>query len=187
MTCYEVEQLLDEYIDGQLSKTVIKQIRAHLRQCQDCAKKYEAYEQMHQDVSQLGLIRCPENVVTSVYQALELEGNGKKRALIFDWLSDLLSSPAFALRFAGAVIVIVLLITVIYLKFSNRPQVSVQYTNEEVEQAKNQVKLTLAYINQITSRTEDIIEKQVLPENILKPMKSSIRAAFKPLFNGGES
>ena len=60
-----------------------------------------------------------------------------------------------------------------------------QYSTQEIEQATDQVKLALAYLNQVTSRTEEIIEKQILPQQVIKPMKSSIKTALKPLINGG--
>jgi hypothetical protein len=65
------------------------------------------------------------------------------------------------------------------------PPIAQSYSTQEVEQATDQVKLALAYLNQVTSRTEEILEKQVFPQDVIKPMKSSLKNALKPLINGG--
>ena len=75
----------------------------------------------------------------------------------------------------------------IYPKMNRQTNIKKQYTEAEIEQATDQVKLALSYFNEITNRTQKILEERVLPKQVIEPMKSSIRTAIKPLLNGGES
>ncbi len=60
------------------------------------------------------------------------------------------------------------------------------YSEEEIEQAKKDVELALAYVSHYAKKTESVIEQQVFSKPFVKPLKSTLQIAFKPLLNGGK-
>ena len=185
MDCKICENLMDDYFDRHLTRKKRKQISRHLKLCQQCSSAYREYETILGSIHNLEIKQCPDEIVDSVYGILNITETPKHRKSIFDLIGEFMYLHTRQLGLAGAAVVVFFFVILIHSKINKPPQLQHQYSIEEVEQAKDQVKLALAYLNQITSRTGEIIEKQVLPEHVIKPMKSSIKAAIKPLINGG--
>jgi len=187
MNCEECENLMDEFFHHELSFKVKRQIRGHLKSCPKCQAVSQEYDNMLQELRSLEVHRCPNVVVEKVFDILNLaEGPGYRISLLEKFV-EFLNRYRLRTGLVGAAVLIILAMIIIYPRLSQKPHVKQQYSEVQIEQAKDQVKMALAYFNEITSRTQRIIEEQVLPQQVIKPMKSSIRTAIKPLIDGGES
>ena len=185
MDCKECQKLMHDYFDRHLSRKKRKQISEHLKMCQKCSTKFQEYEQMLISIQNIEIKKCPNEVVDSVFNILNIHGKTGRRKSIFDRLNEFLFLYSRQLGITGAAVMVFFFVILIHSKINKPPQVKRQYSTHEVQQATDQVKLALAYLNQVTSRTEEIIEQQILPQQVIKPMKSSIKTALKPLINGG--
>jgi hypothetical protein len=187
MNCQECQNLVDEYFHHELSFKIKKRVRGHLKGCSACETEYLQYEKMLQEIDSLGIQPCPEEVTEQVFQILNLADETTKHFSFIEKIINFLNRYRWKFALAGATVVIVFFMILIYPKINRPTNIKQQYTEAEIEQATDQVKLALAYFNEITSRTQKIIEEQVLPHQVIEPMKSSIKTAIKPLLNGGES
>ncbi len=187
MNCQECQNLMDEYFHHELSFKIKKQVRGHLKNCSTCQTEYLQYGKMLQEIGSLGIQPCPDEVNERVFQILNLADEKTVHFSFIEKIFNILNRYRWKVSLAGATVAIVFFIILIYPKINRQTNIKQQYTETEIEQATDQVKLALAYFNEITSRTQKIIEEQVLPNQVIEPMKSSIKTAIKPLLNGGES
>lgn len=179
MDCKECEKLMDDYCDRHLSRKKKKQIPEHLKICKECATKFREYKKMLVSIQNIGMKKCPDEVVDSVFDILSIDGKSLRRKSILDRINEFLFLYSRQLGITGAAVMVFFFVILIHSKINKPPQVKRQYSTHEVRQATDQVKLALAYLNQVTSRTEEIIEKQILHQQVIKPMKSSIKTALK--------
>ena len=185
MDCKIINNLMDDYFDGHLPRKKRKQVSGHLTTCSGCSETFRDYENMLKSMRDVEMKKCPNNVVESVYDILNIEKKFSSRKSVFDRINEFLFLYSRRLTIAGAAATVFLFMFLLTSQIDRTPHVEQQFTTQDVEQATDQVKLALAYFNQVTSRTEEIIEKQILPQHVIKPMKSSFRTALKPLINGG--
>ena len=185
MDCKKCLEQKENYFDRQVSGKNRKAIKNHLENCPDCSGAFKEYEQMFGELKNLETKKCPDEIVDSVYQILSLDETRERRKPVWEFLTEFFFMHTRQLKFAVVAVSIFLLTVLVYDKINQPQNLSTEYTTEEIAEATDQVKLALAYFNQATSRTEEILQKQVLPEQVIKPMKASIKTAFKPLMNGG--
>lgn len=187
MNCQECQNLKDGYFHHELSFKIKKQVRAHLKICSTCCAEYLQYEKLLQEIGSLKIQPCPDEVTERVFEILSLDENKAIRISLIEKFIKFVNRYRWKIVVAGAVAVVIPCMIVIYPIITRQTMNKQHYTEAEIEQAKDQVKLALAYFNMITSRTQKILEEQVLPQQVIEPMKSSIKTAIKPLLNGGES
>ena len=185
MNCKECEKLMDDYFDSSLSRKKRKFINEHLRSCLKCSETFREYEIMLNSIQNFELKKCPDEVVDSVFDIININDKFSRRKSVLDRINEFLFLYSRQLGIVGATVTVFFCIFLISSQINRTIPKHQQYTTQDVEQATSQVKLALAYFNQVTSRTEEIIEKQILPQQVLKPMKTSIKTALKPLINGG--
>jgi len=187
MNCQECQNFVDEYFHHELSFKIKQQVRGHLKGCSVCQTEYLQYEKMLQEISSLEIQPCPDEVTERVFQILNLADEKKIHFSFIENIINFLSRYRWKVVLTGATAVIVFFLILFYPKINRQTDIKQQYSEAEIRQATDQVKLALAYFSEITNRTQKIIEEQVLPHQVIEPMKSSIKTAIKPLLNGGES
>jgi len=185
MNCKECETLMDDYFDRSLSWKKKKLVSEHIRSCQGCSESFQEYEKMLKSIQNIEIKKCPDEVVDSVFDIININEKFSRRKSVFDRINEILFLNLRQVGIAGAAAAVFLFVLLITSHIDRTVPIQQQYTTQDVEQATDQVKLALAYFNQVTSRTEEIIEKEILPQQVVRPMKSSIKTALKPLINGG--
>ena len=185
MNCKDYETLMDDYFDRALSRKKQKWISQHLRSCPKCEGTFREYEKMLKSIKNVEIKKCPDEVVDSVFDIININEKFSRHKSVLDRINEFFFLYSRQLGIAGAAATVFLFAFLITSQINRTVPIQQQYTTQEVEQATNQVKLALAYFNQVTSRTEEIIEKEILPQQVVGPMKSSIKTALKPLINGG--
>ena len=187
MNCQECQNLMDEYFHQELSFKIKKRVRGHLKGCSACQTEYLQFEKMLQEIGGLRTQPCPDEVTERVFQILNIADEKEFHFSFIQKIIKFLNRYRWKVALIGTTAVIVFFMILIYPKMNRQTDIKQQYSEAEIRQATDQVKLALAYFNEITSRTQKIIEEQVLPQQVIEPMKSSINSAIKPLLNGGES
>lgn len=187
MNCSEYENLMDDYFSHQLDKKTKKQVQEHLKVCSNCQAVFADYEKMLHSLHSLELKTCPDEVVDSVMDILNIETDHRHQLSLVDSVRRYFARYRWRIGLIGAAACVALALIFIYPKNVHPPETEAQYSEADIEQAKDQVKIALAYFNKVTTQTQEILEQKVLPEQVVKPMKSSIKTAIKPFFDGGES
>ena len=128
---------------------------------------YNEYRIIAESVKNIPLDECPD----SVTESLEINAKKEKRSFAL--------KPAFV--FAIALVFVFTLVAV--LMFQNKERETV-YSKAEIELAEKQVKESLAIVNRIFKKTENLIQNDVLPKRVGKPIHKSLSIINEVLIGG---
>lgn len=175
LNCYEMDTMLEAYVNGDLALDQNQGIRDHVDSCPDCRLKLEFTKRLADELHSLPRQPCPDTVVQNVFAQIQ-----PKRTSILDWLRTPFSQlkPRYALGFSvgfALVLVAFISISVYHPSLIFKDQQS-HYTEEQIAQAKKDIYLALGYVNYATSRTQQIIEKEVVPKKVIRPIQKSLDA-----------
>ena len=188
MDCQTCTQLIDDYFDRRLPEKVRKKIERHLESCPECRKSYLEYENLFADLKSLEPVKCPDGVTQSVNEIVGIQQRKRAKTKFFSLFPFEFLVGFHPLRLAGVAVVAIFIGVILFSQFhKSTPELNEKYTQEDIERAADQVKLALVYVNAATAQASEILEKQVIPEDVIKPMKSSLKQALQPLLDGGKS
>jgi hypothetical protein len=125
------------------------------------------YRETAGNVKKVPLEECPDSVVNS----LEIKTKKEKKSFII--------KPSYAF----AIVILFVSALVFVLTNQNKEEKPV-YTKTEVEQAEIQVKTSLAILNKVFKKTENLIEDDILPKRVGKPIQKSFSIINEVLIGG---
>ena len=102
-------------------------------------------------------------------------------------ITEITISERFTLpiRFAAAAALVIMSILLFYPDGRRQEIVQEPFAIEEIEQVKKDVSLALGYLAYCYEKTGNTIWKKVIPNYLIKPIKSSMKHALKEIINGG--
>ncbi|MDZ7318468.1 MAG: hypothetical protein ONB11_04890, partial [candidate division KSB1 bacterium] len=138
---------------------------------------------IHQSLQQLGIQPCPDDVILRVLEILQIDPKSSTKHSFGS------RRPGMAVRYRWrwatvALIVIIGAMIVVSPKHGLPPPEAKHYTDAEIQQAKDQVRFTISWLRQVQIQTQKALEDQIFPQQVIKPLRSSLSTALKPLFNG---
>jgi anti-sigma factor RsiW len=153
--CSNVLERIEPYLDGELGATERATFESHVLVCVDCGAELALARRLDMGLNAITLEACPPSVTAAVFAHAKANPHPKRRP----WWS-LVWRPALA----GAVAAILLFITG-YV--GNNGKVSApQYSRAELEQAREQAKWTLVFINQLSRSTAADLKRDVLEPEV---------------------
>jgi len=179
MNCQEFDNLIVDYLDGSLPKKEQRACRQHVRQCPACRSAALKYRHIVKKLQQLPPVRCPDTVVNAVFEALPVPGRR------FSFLEQMFRNMYWKVSFAATLALLIISLVLFSPHVRNNRVTDEIYTAEEIKQAQKDVALAFQYFHEYMNKTEAVIEKQVLDQALIKPMKSTMKIALKPLIDGG--
>lgn len=123
------------------------------------------YRETAGNVKKIPMEECPDSVITS----LEIKTGKEKKSFII--------KPAHAFT------IVVLFISALVFVLLNQKKEPV-YTKAEVAQAEIQVKTSLAIINRVFRKTENLLDDDILPKRVGKPVQKSFSIINQVLIGG---
>jgi hypothetical protein len=138
---------------------------------------------MYHTLQSLDSIQCPDVVIEEVYRKIEAQEKAVRVSWLTTALGSLIKNP-FRMSLAGAALLIIFSLLIIPSHWKLSFQDTHGYSQQEVQQAYTEVKFALAQFNKITSRTQELIKKDILVDGVAKPLHSSMDKALKPIFHG---
>jgi anti-sigma factor (TIGR02949 family) len=152
-TCAWVLDMIEPYLDGEVSGEDASRLESHLLSCPACAEELAFAKRTQHTLRHLPQQRCPDSVVYAVVDRVGPDRPAAQRRRPQVW------------RYA-AVAALVLAVAVAVL-VGDRPSPP-SVTPEELALAERQVKWTLAYVGEITLRstlmaTDDVFESRIAP------------------------
>lgn len=177
MTCQEFDNIIADYVEGEITAEQKIEVETHLKECSKCQTTFNYYQEIVEKLHTLPQEKCPDTVIEKVFHSVRVDDS--KPSFLTNIYNTILERHSWKISFALAVII--LGIFVIYPHLEYQEPVQQQYTAQEVEKAKKDVELALAYFHYFTTKTEQIMETQIIQNYLIKP----IRTAFKPILNGG--
>jgi anti-sigma factor RsiW len=119
MSCQEISEFLDAYIDKELDVITSSQFERHLIECAACRAKRYSYQQMHDSVkAHLEYFRAPEEFEQRLRAQLFGRGDGKVKTRKQQWS---LGWRSWAM---AASIIAVLLLTAALVQLAKQPSAS---------------------------------------------------------------
>ena len=185
LTCKEIDNLLESFVDGELTLDLSQDVRDHVAACPECRVKLELARYIADELHSLPRRACPDTFVQNVLAQVQ-----PKRKTIRGWLrfpvSQLRPRYAFGLSFVAITLVAIISLTVYrpHLLFKDEQP---QYTEEQIAQAKREIHMALGYVNYATSRTQQIIENDVVPQKVIRPIQKSLEAIHMSKEKGDSS
>ena len=162
--------LLDAYLDGELGRRKRREVERHLRLCASCRTLLEATVALRRRMQSLPLLSCPEEVVARV-QAVTAPRPVARRHVV------LRPGLVWRLALAGATVAVALLL-VLRQPWQRPTPEETTYSAEQVAQARRDAERALAYVSYALRLTQQTLEQEVLPGQVVKPLKRGVSAAF---------
>ncbi|MBC7186496.1 MAG: zf-HC2 domain-containing protein [Calditrichaeota bacterium] len=169
--------MLDAYLDGELTRRERREVERHLRTCPRCRAELEANAALRASLRTLPVLSCPEGVM----ERLPLPGRAqpaRKRVLA------LRPRLAWRLALAGAAAAVALFLVIRRPALPPQPEESA-YSPEQVVRARHDVELAFAYVNHALRLTERTLQEEVLPSQVVEPLKRGVSTAFGVLTQEG--
>lgn len=171
MTCKEFDDIIVNYIDDKITENQKIEITAHLEQCEKCKISFNYYKEIADKLQSLPQEECPDSVIEKVFHTVKIIDS--KSSFLSNIYYAIIEKHSWKVQFALALLI--LGIFIFYPRLENKKPAQQQYTTEEIEKAKNDVQLALSYFYYYTSKTENLIEKEVLPDYLTKPLKTILK------------
>ena len=160
MNCQTFEYYLVDYIEGTLSAHDTRDADAHLQQCVACRTLLAQEQAISTTLQQWSALQCPDSVVEKVLTEIEQrESRLSWRERLQGWLT---LHQLWTMGATAAAVVVLVVIAVFYLGGDNPPVQQMTFSPEEVEQARHDIALTLAYVHYYTKKTGTIVEQQLV-------------------------
>ncbi|MDZ7338438.1 MAG: zf-HC2 domain-containing protein [candidate division KSB1 bacterium] len=171
--------LLDAYLDGELSRRERRQVEAHVRTCPRCRATLDGHRQLHAKLRTIPVLSCPEEVIARVQARCTPQ-------VVRRWHAAINPRLGWRLGVVAATAAVALLILLWRKPWQPPPYgEGPPYTEEQVLQARRDVELAFAYVHHALRLSERTLEEEVLPRQVVKPLKRGVAAAFGALTQEG--
>lgn len=159
IACDKMQDEIEVYLDGELGEMESAAFESHLVSCADCAAELAAARRVGKGLGALSLLKAPAAIEKRAFAYASAHPLPARRP--WWWL---LWRPALV----GAVAVLLLAITG-YVG-QNGKQTSPQFTRAQLEQAHNQAKWTMVFINQLTRKTASTLKHDVMKPHVTQKL-----------------
>lgn len=173
LDCHEIERLIEVYVDGDLTPELREEVADHTALCPDCEKKLNLAMQIVDELHDLPKQTCPENILQDVYERIQPKRKKRFRQLIPSFWQF---RPRYRVGFSiGLAMIVILLLTFsLYPPSHWLPREQPHYSEQEIAMARENILLAFGYVHSATNRTQQIIEKDVLPQRVVRPFQRSL-------------
>ena len=169
---------IDAYLDKELDSGQEQALLAHASQCASCATELEYAMALHQQVTNLPLMDCPDSALEPIEH---LMSSTRKRTAGFGTRSLRLPGffgsfqPGFNLAMAGATAIALVVgfalgrmgespVSQTQLAQEETSRRSESYTQEEIIRAIEDMEMAISYLQEVTERTGSLVESQLLEQ-----------------------
>ncbi len=164
------ERILEKIISVAYNDAgLLDKIKIHLlaRKNPDVKKILEEYKRTAIKIKNIPLDECPDSVIES----LRIQTRNENKSLFL--------KPAYIFA-----IITFIISTIIVVTLNQNNEEKPHYTKAEIELAEKQVKESLAIVNNVFKRTETLIQEEIFPKRIGKPIHKSLSIINEVLIGG---
>ncbi|MBQ9079697.1 MAG: zf-HC2 domain-containing protein [Clostridia bacterium] len=86
LTCEQVSELINEYIDGELDAATAAAVASHIAECDGCRRLYDEISAVCQAAAQAGECEIPEGLHESIMSALKAQKRRERRRKIMTYM-----------------------------------------------------------------------------------------------------
>ena len=169
MSCAEVRDRLDAWIDGDLEPTEAGVLEVHMEGCAACDEERRLADEIRAELRGLPELDPPDRAIKVVRDETAPSVGEKVRQLMDSVI--LRPAPAVAVLAVG----VVLMLTVLPMRRSGTPP----YTDQEVARAAEETRLALAYVSSVTRRAESQVRRKIFEDGALSVTVRGISRSFE--------
>lgn len=185
MPCHQVQDRLEAFIEGDLSLAKKKAVQNHLRACPDCHREWVEATELLKAIRSLSSQPCPPRVVRDVMERTSTHPLG---------ISDLrfllgrLLRPAWrpVLGLALAVALVLILRPLPAFRPDLGPPEPTRYSEQDLRKAQGDAQWALAYVHRVMVHTQSIVQDEVIPHQVIHPLRHSVDTAVESIKERGE-
>jgi anti-sigma factor RsiW len=159
--CEEALELIEPYLDGDLSPAGSSGLREHLARCPACAGELELAARIQRELRSLPELDCPPEILERVRRT------GRGEVVAFRQHERRLGPRIAA---AAALLALVLGGGALFLQLERRSQPSPQ----EIAKATEEARYALALIGKVTRRTSLSLRQDVFQKRLVEPATRSV-------------
>lgn len=177
--CHDIEPLMDNFFEGCLDRKERSRFYSHLKTCRICRTAFEKEKEIVRQLRSLPVYECPD-FIESIIKASTIhrtETLSPKEKRSINW--SFIWKPVTA----GVLAVAVILVFVFKPDASVQEPVPVEYTQEEIEKAREQAKYSLALVANTLKQEQEQAVKDVVFKDVSQTIKRSIGIAL-PILGG---
>lgn len=183
--CQDIRQLLEEHLDRDPAAAATGDLAAHLSECPDCRHEIAQEVTLRRSFARLPRMACPsplaarlDSVPDDQTRVTDPAVPGRSQPATRRWWSRIgfpVWQPA-ALAAATAIVLILVATTI------DQPGTDIagqQYTQAEIETAREQAESTLLYALSVIHRSEKEVIGGILGEQLPQAIKGSLRKTWE--------
>lgn len=166
MRCDDLNEILEAYLDGDLTPGRCVEVEAHLAGCAGCRKALELARQVAFELRALPGEACPDTVTERVRERVRhrvRRQDALPRALFRRRIL-----PAWSLRIAAVLMALAAIFT--YFLWLEPAGKEAAYSQDEIARARRGIVLALDCVDHAMHRTRVVMKKENVPERILRPL-----------------
>ena len=170
-TCRDVDEVLEAYVDGDLSAEEQGKVEAHLAACSGCREKHAVALRVASEIRALPPRECPEHVARDALFRIREDRKGFAERLR-DSLAPLRLQPSLktAVGLAAAIVILIGLMAYPPWQWINGTG---HPTQQEITQAKQVIGLAFGYVNHASDLAQKVLQKEDVPGKVITPIKRS--------------
>jgi len=155
MSCAEVRDRIEAWIDGDLEPAEAGVLEVHMEGCAACDEERRLADEIRAGLRGLPELDLPDRVIKAVRDETAPTIGERARGL----LDAIVTRPVPAVAAVAAIVLFML--AVVPWRQSETPP---RYSAEEVARAAEETKLALAYVSSITRRAEFQVRRRVFED-----------------------
>ena len=175
-TCEWVHQNIDAYLDGALTPVDTRRLESHLRTCAACTDEAAFAKRVKHTLRALPEQHCPDRIVTAVFDQVGIRDQAPHQPRKHKW-----SNWWRTYKWGLAIVTVLLLALVIPLFIGIRLQSHRrELARQELARAEQQIELTFAYLRQVSNRSVQIVQENVIEPKVMFPIKRAFYNVLHP-------
>jgi len=170
VTCADVLDRIEAWIDGDLEPREAGVLEAHVERCPECEAERRLADEIRAGLRGLPELDLPDRVIEAVRDQTAPTIGERARGL----LDTIVARPVPAV--AAVAVIVTLMVAVVPWRQSERPP---RYSAEEVERATKETKLAMAYVGAIARYAERQARHKVLSDDAVSGTLREISRSIK--------
>jgi len=180
MKCNDFKNLITEYLENTGSPLQRRQVESHLSECETCRALAAREESVIKQLRALPIESCPDEIIDQVMETID-EPPMSLINRIRSWLK-VNPSWRYGLASLSGTVAIALLVTFLFIPNQNKHTMGPDdFTAVEIEQAKKEAELALAYFAVYSSKTTTALQKIRIVEPAISPIELKIKKALNKI------
>jgi len=180
--CDQIRSRFDLFLTKDIGKKEKSKIKRHLKQCAGCRNALLIEKEMTRSLIHLPELQCSKELLRRIQVNT---WNSQAKESFFDELKLFFQYRRWRIVSAGVAVAVVVFLILRNPSIHEEPFGAGSYTQEEILEARDQAKWSLAYVSNMINKNEKRAVEDVFIDRLPKIVRDCIRNTV-PLFRGGQ-